>query len=86
MQIQYQNAPVLLNPSTWIAGSLDAVDGGTVITNADGTVASMQPDGTFQSRPPGTHGAYELCTLDSTNNVVRYNPAGISFPVAVRGV
>ena len=57
-----------------------------VIVLGNGEVLSVQPNGSFQTRPPSTQGSYEVCTLDATVNVVRFNPAGIVFPVAIRGV
>lgn len=40
----------------------------------DGTVDSVQPDGSLQTRPAGTAGAYELCAV--TGNTRWYCPDG----------
>lgn len=39
-------------------------NGQATISNPDGSVVSVQPDGAIESRPAGTAGAYELCTLN----------------------
>lgn len=46
----------------------------------DGQVLSCQPDGTFQTRPTGTNGPYELCTVNGS--FLTYNPAGTPFTFA----
>ena len=45
---------------------------GGVLVNENGTVRSCQPDGTWQVRPPGTAGAYEICTVNGA--IVAYTP------------
>ena len=50
---------------------------GSTLAQTDGQVLSCQPDGTFQLRPKGTAGAYELVALNG--NVAVYNPAGTPF-------
>lgn len=47
-------------------------NGQVTLSNADGTVVSCQPDGTLDTRPKGTAGAYELATRDGLT--VTYRP------------
>ena len=48
-------------------------DGGKVtLSNPDGTVVSVQPDGSVQTRPAGTNGIWELATLNGLT--VTYQP------------
>ncbi len=42
-----------------------------------GDVLSLQPDGAWQTRPKGTAGPFEVCTIDG--NIATYNPAGSPF-------
>ncbi len=46
----------------------------------DGTVLSCQPDGSFQTRPAGTAGPYELCTVNG--GYLTFNPNGVPFTFA----
>lgn len=46
----------------------------TVSATANGEVYSVQPDGTVQTRPPGTAGPYELALLKPDRLV--YAPQG----------
>ena len=86
MNIYYWDACALIGPgSKWIAGILDKVGSSYVVSNVDGTVLSIQPDGSQQSRPKGTAGPYEVCTPSTTINVLTYNPAGIPFQLAYKG-
>ena len=63
------------------ASHLIPQSGGLVtVAFADGTVLSVQPDGSQQHRPAGTAGAYELATVIGT--VIVYNPAGVPFAFA----
>lgn len=87
MQIAYQDRPVFFSnvaSPLWLPGSLDAVDGGHVVTLPTGRVLSVQPDGSFQDRDPGTAGAYEVCQIDPAINVLRFNPAGVPYAVVYR--
>lgn len=85
MNIQYQNAPILMNPTAWIAGAIVQIVGDTVVQHDDGTILSVQPDGTLQTRPAGTHGPWEICTLDTNLNVLHFAGTGLNFPIQVRG-
>lgn len=58
-----------------VAKQLIAQDGGFFTVGlANGDVLSCQPDGTFQTRPAGTYGDYERCTVNG--GYVTYNPLG----------
>jgi hypothetical protein len=95
MNIAYQDHPAFLNPlqtTRWLAGSLTPVDGGYVVTLPDGTVLSVQPDGSYQTRPAGTAGPWEVCQVDQSTNVLRFHsgasdvlPAGIAYAVPFHG-
>lgn len=49
---------------------------GNTLANPDGTVRSWNPPspGNWQTRPAGTSGAYEQCTI--SGGFVCYNPTG----------
>lgn len=49
-------------------------DGHVTLSQPDGQVLSCQPGGSFQLRPPGTAGAYELCRING--QTVSYSPDG----------
>jgi hypothetical protein len=52
----------------------DQGDGTSTLQHLDGTIVSCQPDGSLQSRPAGTAGAYERCVVDGPR--VTYCPLG----------
>lgn len=61
-------------------------DASWTLYHADGSLVSIQPGGTIQSRPAGTApGAYEKCALNATTllaaTVARFNPGGLGTPV-----
>lgn len=59
------------------AGSLNLQPGGfytLTINGTTGEVLSVQPDGSFQTRPKGTAGPYECCGLNGNSLV--YCPDG----------
>ena len=55
-----------------IARVIPQSNGKVTIANADGTVVSVQPDGSIESRPAGTAGDYEVATLNGLT--VAYQP------------
>jgi hypothetical protein len=58
-----------------VAKSLNALGDGTyTVSNLDDTVMSVNPQGSVETRPAGTNGAWERCTR--LGNVVYYNPIG----------
>lgn len=42
----------------------------------DGTVVSIQPDGSIESRPAGSDGGYERCSVDGQVATWYYQQAG----------
>ena len=68
-----------------IADRLDDVGNGEVLAvKLDGTVLSVQPDGTIETRPAGAKGPYERATV--IGNMVVYRPlnVGYGFPLALK--
>lgn len=60
------------------ASQLLAQDNGQfTVSLTNGEVLSCQPDGSFQTRQPGTAGPYELCTVNG--GYLTFNPAGTPF-------
>jgi hypothetical protein len=49
------------------------------LQNDDGTIVSIQPDGSEQTRPDGTDGGYEQC--EPLDDVVVYAYDGLVAPV-----
>lgn len=61
-----------------VTGKLNPQPDGTyTVEYPDGTVFSCQPDGTFQHRPNGTAGPWELFTLNSTKDIATFNPGPV---------
>jgi hypothetical protein len=88
-KIQYKNQCELLisGPVSWIEGELAPCDGGYFVTNNDGTILSVQPDGSVSTRPAGTNpGGYETCQIDSVINVLRFSGAGSPYALAYHGL
>lgn len=56
-----------------VKGPKSVSNGGTVLENLDGTIVSIQPDGSVQTRPAGADGGYERCTVNG--NVATWKPA-----------
>lgn len=56
-------------------------DNGTVtVSLTDGTVLSIQPDGSQQTRPAGTAGPWEIARING--NVLIYSPDGNPYAFA----
>ena len=79
----YSNRPLFHDPTGWLDGTLNRVDGGVTVSNPDGTVLSVQPNGTFETRPGGTAGPYEVAQQSGQDLIFR--PAGNIHVVATRG-
>ena len=45
----------------------------------DGTVMSVQPDGSVQTRVNGTNGAYELMTVSSDGKFYQFSGTGTMY-------
>lgn len=86
MDILYADHPLFLGDTTpKNPGTLTSVTGGYIVVLPTGESLSVQPDGTFQTRPAGTSGSYEVCQPDSALNVLRFSPQGIAYPIPYRG-
>jgi autotransporter adhesin len=68
--VAYSDRPLFMSPTGFLLGTKNAVDGGKVtLSTADGSVLSVQPDGSFETRPAGTAGPYETA-VDGGNTLV----------------
>jgi hypothetical protein len=56
-------------------------DGMVTVSNLDGTVMSIQPDGTEESRPAGTAGAFER-SAKAGNVLIFWAGSGFDAPKA----
>lgn len=66
-----------------LSGALNAQPNGLytlVVDNSTGAVLSVQPDGSWQERPAGTAGPFELCALNG--NALVFNPNKQPFAYA----
>lgn len=79
----YSNRPLFRDPSGFLPGSINHVDGGVTISTADGAVLSVQPDGSYQTRPAGTAGPYELA--QQAGDKLIYSPDDHVFVIATVG-
>ena len=71
------NQPLFPLGSVVLSGALNPQANGLVtltINNATQEVLSVQPDGTWQTRPKGTAGPFELAAVNG--NALVYNPNG----------
>lgn len=55
-------------------------NGQFTVSLMNGEVLSCQPDGSLQTRPAGTAGPWELCTVNG--GYLTFNPAGTPFTFA----
>lgn len=55
----YSNRPLFRDPSDFLPGSINKVDGGVTVSLPNGNVLSVQPNGDYQERPAGAAGDYE---------------------------
>lgn len=79
----FSDRPLFRNPLGWKEGSILKVDGGVVVSLPDGAVLSVQPDGSYEERPAGTAGPYEVAQVSGDKLV--YNP-GAFYVVATVGM
>ena len=56
-------------------------NGTAIVVNSDGTIVSVQPDGSIQSRPAGTAGPYETAKIDG--NKLVYHSGGHIYAFAL---
>lgn len=84
MKIWYLNHPLLCpGTDTWFSGFLS--NGAVYLgDDASGSLLSVQPDGSFQSRPNNAKGEWETCTPAATLNVLQYVVNGVPFSVPYR--
>jgi hypothetical protein len=61
-RIIYADRPFFHPATMWLEGTMDVVDddGRVVVTLPSGEVLSIQPDGSYGTRPAGTTGPYEV--------------------------
>ncbi len=88
-QIAYSANPVTLIPASgiaWLPGTLTPVANGYVVVLPSGEVLSVQPNGTLETRPPGTTGEYEVCQVSSSTSMLIYGPQGVHFNLPFRGI
>lgn len=76
----YSNRPLFMNPTGWLPGSLNP-DG--TVSLPSGEVLSVQPDGSYQARPPGTAGPWE--TAQRAGDKLVYTSGGGIFVLAMVG-
>jgi len=78
-----ESLPVYWGQLAWIGTLVPQPPGLVVLINAIGEVASLQPDGRLEWRPPGTVGAYELARRVGPN-LLRYEGTGAVYDLAVQ--
>ena len=73
-----------INAGPWklveVVASHDA--GKSLLVNGDGSIVSVQPDGSIQSRPPGTDGAWEQCVI--SGGIALFAGTGQCWPFGIR--
>lgn len=81
----YSNRPLFTGPTGWLPGTINKQgENWVTVSNPDGTVLSVQPDGSYQSRPAGTAGPYELAQFYAPDRLV-YESAGNFYVVSAVG-
>lgn len=69
-----------VKPDEWVCfkqiNKLDS--GGVTVQTVDDQLLSVQPGGQWETRPLGTHGQYEVATLQG--GVILFNPNGNAEP------
>lgn len=75
----YSNRPLFMNPTGWLPGTLNTVGGGVTVSGPDGAVLSVQPGGSYEPRPAGTAGPYEVAQRDGDKLV--FCPDGVNYYV-----
>lgn len=76
----YSSRPLFMNPTGWLPGTLNA-DG--TVSLPSGEVLSVQPDGSYQTRPQGTAGEYEVA--QRVGDKLVFTPGGAIHVVAMVG-
>lgn len=80
----YANAPMFHNPTGWIPCTSSPTDAKyATLANLDGLVLSVQPDGSYQTRPAGTAGPWEVAEVAGDKRVYTVN--GTTFVVLTVG-
>lgn len=87
--IAYQDRPAFLGDGSapvWLAGTLTPVAGGYTVVKPNAQVLSVQPNGAYQERPPGTAGPWETCQPATGINALLYTIESVTYAVIYRGV
>jgi hypothetical protein len=81
--IIYASTPLFqLHSARWLRGTLNDVPNGVTVTrDPEGDVLSVQPDGRYDGRPPGTAGAYEVAQLVHDKLVFQSNGTLYVVPI-----
>lgn len=79
----YSNRPLFMNPTGFLEGTKNKVDGGVTVVKSNGRVLSVQPNGNYEERDPGTAGEYEVAQEAGSDLI--YRPGGQVFVIATRG-
>lgn len=69
-----------VKPDVWYCfKQINTLDtGGVTVQTVDDQLLSVQPGGQWETRPLGTHGQYEVATLNGSTIV--FNPGGNVMP------
>lgn len=84
--IAYQNKHMFATPTGWLRGKLipSGRDGYQRLQLPSGEIFSMQPGGTYGSRPPGTDGPWEQ--LKVTASVMAFTPNDEAYGIVFMAV